>query len=205
MSYRTLSYLNILVHKVQHKDVHCNKVHTMWNGRSPCGAESVAERRSSHSWTSWLALDEENHWRSTPAVAPDGWVQWALQNPSICCSQSPLDDAAQNDLGIKSSQAAPIKLFVEPNLAWLQWLHDRHFIHIVLVYRSQNFLCHSISRSVPFQRWGLHDGFCCTWTWTLRYLLLGPNNWYLKVHRNSASCQDRVSAVQPCAIYHDNV
>ena len=53
---------------------------TMWNSRSLCGAESVADRRSLHCWTSWLALDKENHWRSTPAVAPDGWVQWALHN-----------------------------------------------------------------------------------------------------------------------------
>ena len=78
---------------------------TIWNSRSPCGAESVSERRSFHCWTSWLALDKENRWRSTPAVAPDGWVQWALHNPSICCCQSPLDGEAQNDLGIKSSQA----------------------------------------------------------------------------------------------------
>ena len=78
---------------------------TMWNSRSPCGAESVAERRSSHCWSSWLALDKENHWQSKTAVGPDGWVQWALHNPSICCSQSPLDGAAQKDLGIKSSQA----------------------------------------------------------------------------------------------------
>ena len=77
----------------------------MWNSRSPCGAESVAGRRSSHCWTSWLALDKENHWRSMPAVAPGGWVQLALHNLTICCSQSPLDGDAQNDLGIESSQA----------------------------------------------------------------------------------------------------
>ena len=80
---------------------------TMWNSRSPCGADSVAERRSLHYhyWTSWLALDKENHWQSTTAVALDEWVQWALHNPSVCCSQSPLDGAAQNDLGIESFQA----------------------------------------------------------------------------------------------------
>ena len=77
----------------------------MWNSRSLCGAEYVAERKSSHCWTSWLALDKENHWWSRPAVAPDRWMQWALHNLLICCSQWPLDGAAQNDLGIESSQA----------------------------------------------------------------------------------------------------
>ena len=77
----------------------------MWNSRSPCGAKCAAERRSSHWWTNWIALDKENHWKSTPAVAPDGWVQWALHNPSVCCSQLSLDGAAQNGLGIESSQA----------------------------------------------------------------------------------------------------
>ena len=76
---------------------------TMWNSRSPCGAESVPERRSSHCWTSWIPLDKVNHWQSTPAVTPDGWVQWALHNPSICCSQLLLDGALKNDFGIESS------------------------------------------------------------------------------------------------------
>ena len=92
---------NIILNFLQ--DFECPRC-SMWNSQSPCGAESVAERRSSHCWTSWLALDKENHWRSTPAVAPDGWVQWALHNPPICCSLLPLDGAAQNDLGIESSQ-----------------------------------------------------------------------------------------------------
>ena len=78
---------------------------TMWNSRALCEAESVAKRLSSHCWTSWLALDKENHWRSTPAVAPDGWVQWALHNPSRWCSLLPLDGAAQNGLGIENSKA----------------------------------------------------------------------------------------------------
>ena len=78
---------------------------TMWNSRSPCGAESVAERLSSHCWTKWLALDKENHWQSTSPVAPDGWVHWALNNPLRCCSILLLDGAAQNGLGIESSKA----------------------------------------------------------------------------------------------------
>ena len=167
----------------------------MWYSRSPCGAESVAERRSSHCWTSWLALGKKNHGQSMPAVAPDGWLQWALHNLSICCSQSSLDGAAQNDLGIKSSQAVTHPTIFGDKLVWL---HDRHFIqgHIVLVYISQNFLCPSTSRSVPFQGWSLYNGFWRTWTWTLRYQLLGPNNWYIKVHQHSVSCQDRVLTLE---------
>ena len=80
-------------------------VFIIWNILSPCRAESVTERRSSHCWISWLVLDKGNHWRSTPVVAPDGWVQWALQNPSIYCRQLPLDGAAPKDFGIKCSQA----------------------------------------------------------------------------------------------------
>ena len=34
---------------------------------------------------------------------------------------------------------------------------------------SQNILCPS-----PLQGRGLYDGFCLTWTWTLRFQLLGP-------------------------------
>ena len=73
--------------------------------------------------TSLLDLDKENHWPSTPAVAPDGWVQGALHNPSLCCSQSPLDGAALNDLGIKSSQAVtyPNICGAKPCLSMITW------------------------------------------------------------------------------------
>ena len=86
----------------------------------------------------------------------------------------------------KVPRRSPIQLFVETNLAKHQWLHDRQFIqgHIVLVFWSQNLLCPIISRSVPLQRWGLYEGFCCTWTWTFRYQLLGPYNWYLQGPRD---------------------
>ena len=169
----------------------------MWNRRSPYGAESVAERRSLHCWTSWLPLDKENHWQSTPAVAPGGWLQWALPNPLICCSQWPLDSATQKWFGNQKFPGGhPL------NYLWSQTLLNiNDYITgtlskaiFFLVYRSQNFLCPSISRSVPFQGRGLYGGFCRTWTWTFRYQLLGPNNWYLKVHRHSVSCQDKVKA-----------
>ena len=51
----------------------------------------------------------------------------------------------------------------------------------------------SISRSVRFQGQCLYDSFCRTWTRTLRYQLLGPYNWYLKVYRHLALCQDWVA------------
>ena len=37
--------------------------------------------------------------------APVSWLQWALHSPSRCSSELPLDGAAQNGLGIESSQA----------------------------------------------------------------------------------------------------
>ena len=133
--------------------------HTMWNRRSPCGAESVAERRSSHCWTSRLDLDKENHWWSTPAVAPDGWVQWALHNPSICCSQLPLDGAAQNDLGSVSSQAVThlticgakpcltLKLPREGQMALPLNLNDKNIPNadFFLVFKIYTFLWYSVS------------------------------------------------------------
>ena len=164
----------------------------MWNSRSPCGDESVAERQSSHCWTSWLALDKENHWWSTPAVAPDKWVQWGLHNPSICCSQSLLDPTIPTIPTICGAQSSGAKPCLIPMFAW----HALYpIIILILVYRGQNFLCPSISWSVPLQGRGLYDGFCCTQTWTLRFQLLGPNNWYLQVHQLLVSCQDRVYSV----------
>ena len=126
---------------------------TLWNSWSPCRAASVAERLYLHCLSSWLALDKENQRRFTPALARNGWVQWALHNLLRCCSLLPQDGAAQKGFRIKSCKGSLIQLFVQSNLAQLQPLHDCQFIlsYKDLCYISQNILSPSISQSLLSQ------------------------------------------------------
>ena len=73
-------------------------------------------------------------------------------SPNTDTNLLPLDGAAQNGLELKVSRQAPIQLFMDQNFALLQWLLDRQLIlnHIDLGYISQNILCPSICRSLPF-------------------------------------------------------
>ena len=114
------------------------KVNTMWNSWSPCGGESVAERLSSHCWTSWLTLDKENLWQSTPAVAPDRWVQFALHNPPRCCSLLPLDGAAQNGLESKVPRRHPFNYF------WSQTCLTSMITWHAVYSKSYRFRCPSV-------------------------------------------------------------
>ena len=118
----------------------CSTCPTMWNSLSLCGAKSVAKRLSTPCWTIWLALDQENLWQSTPAVAPDRWVQFALHNPSKCCSLLPLDGTVQNGLWIESSKAITHPTFcgAKPYLtSMITWQAVYSYSYRLMLYKKK--------------------------------------------------------------------
>ena len=92
---------------------------------------------------------------------------------------------------LKVPRRSPIQLFVEPNLASLQWLQVRQFIqnNIDLGFITQNILCPSNSRSLPF------PGQVCMTTFVSNgpTIFFSNNNYLL---RHSLSCQDSVHSVK---------
>ena len=103
--------------------------------------------------------------RSTSAVVPGGWVQWALHNPSRCCSLLPLDGAVQNGLGIESSMAVthPTIYGAKPSLTSMRTQHAVYSkSYRFMLYKSK----HPVSQYYLvtfFPRPGLYENICLQW------------------------------------------